>query len=293
MYHMNRISRTARSILDDLLVRAGLAVRAFWWRPHHHTNFGDELTPFILGRLTGRRIIRCDPTCTDQYFAAVGSILGSVNANAIVWGSGIISRHQRIERPRRVTGVRGPYSRQRLLQLGIECPEVYGDPALLLPFLYTPAVQEYRSNLGVVPHYKEYDIVRPLASPLVKVVDMRQPVTQVIDDISNCDTVVSSSLHGLVVAHAYKIPVLPVYISDRLHGDGIKYLDYLETVGLTSLPTRLSLEDLSRPQEIADHICLHAPSPRFDLESLVRAAPFPMPKATRGRLLRWCHGQQS
>ena len=66
--------------------------------------------------------------------------LASINAGAEIWGSGM---HDVEDRPVscrnvRIHSVRGPLSRARWLELGVACPEVYGDPALLMPLLYPP-----------------------------------------------------------------------------------------------------------------------------------------------------------
>jgi len=44
--------------------------------------------------------------------------------------------------------------------------------------------------------------------------------------------VISSSLHGLIIAHAYNIPAIWVRLGNRLYGDNIKFRDYLLSVGI-------------------------------------------------------------
>ena len=52
--------------------------------------------------------------------------------------------------------------------------------------------------------------------------------------LSKCDLVFCSSLHGLISAHALGIPALWLQFSDLLKGDGTKFKEYFESVGIVS-----------------------------------------------------------
>ena len=86
---------------------------------------------------------------------AVGSILRNANRNTIVWGSGFISETSRFRgAPKKIAAVRGPLTGQRLTDLGYENPQIYGDPALLMPRFYSPKVDK-QHKIGLVAHYAE------------------------------------------------------------------------------------------------------------------------------------------
>jgi hypothetical protein len=166
-----------------------------------------------------------------SYLMAIGSILQYATDRATVWGSGIISKK---DTPGAATycAVRGPLSRKRILELGHSCPEVYGDPALLLPDIYNPNVQK-TYDLGIIPHYVDYKRAQEIYGDSLPVIDlMTHDFLATTDQILSCKAIISSSLHGVIVAHAYGIPAIWVRFSDKLSGDNTKYADYFLSVGL-------------------------------------------------------------
>jgi len=132
--------------------------------------------------------------------------------------------------------IRGPLSRKRILELGYECPAVYGDPALLLPIYYQPKVDK-KYTLGIIPHITDLEIVKKLFGQRkdVSIIDFNtNDIEKTTSEILSCDHILSSSLHGVIVAHAYQIPAVQVKFSDHIYGDGVKYHDYLLSVSLNT-----------------------------------------------------------
>ncbi len=216
-------------------------------------NYGDALglwLPQLLGinggRLLPKRFVFVRQYARGTNIQMVGSTLGDVDEHSVVCGAGAVSADQRAKGvPQKIVSVRGPLTRDILLSQGFDCPAVYGDPAMLLPLLYTPAHSAKKYKIGLIPHYVDKDntIVQRLAeNPDVHCIDILLPRTrgfrtsierywrQWIDDLCSCECVVSSSLHGLIIAEAYGIPTLWAKFSDDINGNDFKYYDYYKSI---------------------------------------------------------------
>ncbi len=200
-------------------------------------NYGDLLSKYLVEKISGKGIKWVHPKKQPWYkwdktnYVTIGSILHHASIDSIVWGSGIIDMEQHITKAD-YRAVRGPQTRKFLLDLSYECPEVYGDPALLLPKYYHPEVEK-KYKLGVIPHYHDFKFVLEnyRNDPEILVIDlMTLDVEEVTREIMSCEKTISSSLHGVIVSHAYEIPSIWVEFSDKIFGDGIKYRDYLESL---------------------------------------------------------------
>lgn len=214
----------------------------YWYRENREgkgiENFGDLASPYLIEKLSGRKTKHIKPVAfwyrnLLTHYLSTGSILGHANKNSVVWGSGIIQQN---DSPGKATflAVRGPKSRERLLALKYDVPEKYGDPALLLPKVYRPDIPKAH-KLGIIPHYTDFKEVKQQFAHAeeVKIIDVfTNRLESVLDDIISCEQIVSSSLHGVIVAHAYGIPAVWVKFSNKLFGDNIKFYDYFASVGI-------------------------------------------------------------
>jgi pyruvyltransferase len=248
-------------------------LHAFWCRIPSRPNFGDALTPWLIQRMSGQYPVFVRPEDPRLKYLVVGSILEYAGPRCTVWGSGIMARHDPVSPAARILAVRGPLSRARALECGAECPELFGDPALLLPRLYrSPATR--RHGLGVVAHYSDKPRVerRWPASHDLRLIDIQDPIESVIDQIASCEAVASSSLHGLIASHAYGRPALWVKFRDLPNGDDSKFHDYFLSLGLDP-PEPQWLDE--RHVEAADIMRRMPPPPTLpDLNPLWRACPF-------------------
>ena len=143
-----------------LISRPG-RIRAYWYETPEIKNFGDMLTPYLIQKITGEYPELVNEHSVRTYYVVCGSIMRKINRKAIVWGAGIMKKDDAVKRPEKVFAVRGPLTRQRLLDLGYLCPETYGDPALLLPLFYNPPTTK-QYEIGIIPHYVDYEKVQAM-----------------------------------------------------------------------------------------------------------------------------------
>lgn len=231
-----------------------------WWPVSN--NFGDVIGPYICQKLTGRRVMFTEPNADYQYYVFGGSVLNHVNANAVVWGAGLGSLPDGVNPHCTIKAVRGPLTRARVLGVGRECPAVYGDPGMLLPKFYSPKPLPKKKS-GIVPHYvdqyRAFDRYRDF-------IDVFQPIEAVIDEICSYERIYSSSLHGIIIAHAYGIPAAWIKLSDSLGGDGTKFRDYFSSIGM-DVPQPMDLRERQPLPDFAQVV------PQIDCAAYLKAFP--------------------
>lgn len=270
-------------------------------------NFGDLLSPYIVARLskqevkhrecyrglryvcleTIKRITRYVPKSLYSInsplqcnLLGVGSIISWGNGNSIVWGSGFMNSADGFKGEKAIYAVRGKYTDQKLQAMGFEGCNVYGDPALLLPLLIDGADSK-KHTIGLVPHITETDYFIKHFSDKIKVIDLRtNDIEKVVSEITSCERILSTSLHGIITAHAYGIQALWIK-KHFINTDGFKFKDYFSSVGITEYDGITGFEDLIGDKQK----CLqlfddykNASLPTEDLsvirQNLLNAAPF-------------------
>lgn len=249
-------------------------------------NFGDDLNYEIIKSLSGRTIVNYLYSYIAVFkptnYMCIGSIVDTlVNEQSIIWGSGAMygDKNVKIKTPVKVLAVRGPLTRRYLLEQGISCPEIYGDPAILLPFIYkTRAKKKYR--MGLIPHYtdnfshKVIDFKQRYGDEVI-VIDMKHYDNwrDIVNIINECEFVASSSLHGLIIADAYGVPNVWVKISDNVKGGDFKFQDYFEgckKFKMTPIDLRFNAIDINLLElHVKDYKV-----PEYDIEGLINSCPF-------------------
>lgn len=195
------------------------------------SNFGDLLGPIVVDLMKQRFGLRERPDSgPERTLFSVGSVLHEAADDDVVWGSGVNGkkrREQHIFTRLDVRAVRGPRTAAFLRGMGIDVPDVFGDPALLLPLLMPEMsewAQQKKRRVAVVPNFNERaqfkkapGFIDPLGDPF-----------RIIRDIAASERVVGSSLHGLVLAEALGIPAVGFASGVELP---FKYEDYFAGTG--------------------------------------------------------------
>ena len=274
----------------------------YWNKP----NFGDMLSPYIVEKLSEKKIvyksyniggintikkfIKCILTFDfkkidsilfpwEQNLLAIGSILSYGNKYSVIWGSGFISENEPFSGGK-VLAVRGKYTHDKLIRMGFQGTSIWGDPALLIPLLVN-SVSCKTNLIGVIPHWSEVDYFLDKYNDKYKIIDFRtKEIESTIAQITSCQYILSTSLHGLIVSHAYGIPAL--WIKKRtLHVDDIKFKDYLSSVNIQVYEGFRNIEEiLSSEQNCLELFLQHKNKslPNLDIkiiqEKLLDVAPF-------------------
>lgn len=235
----------------------------YWWRPKTGTNFGDELSHVIVQRIVGRPIRHRSLDTHEKTLLAVGSVLHFARDGDLIWGSGFRedpsaeNRFQHLD----VRAVRGPRTRRYLLQKGIPCPQVYGDPAILMAHLFP----EFKKQKPIY----DYIIIPNIGAmegflPYKNVVLPTLPWHEIVQKMLQSKLVISSSLHGIIVAEAFGIPtrMLKMTWVESL----LKYQDYYESTGRPQFRFATSVQEA---------IQLGGESPgHIDIQPLLNAFPW-------------------
>lgn len=209
----------------------------------NNRNFGDDINRILVENLFNKTVIPfkfslIGNALNKDKFMCIGSVITMFDlSNTIVWGTGVLSsQFSLIGKPKKVYAVRGPLTRQYLIERGIDCPEVYGDPALLLPRIYSPTVEK-KYRLGIIAHYLDHkdlrlqNLIERYKSDVlfIDVVNYGK-WKEFINKILSCEFIISSSLHGLIISDAYEVPNYWCQIKFEMDDDGFKFRDYFLSV---------------------------------------------------------------
>ena len=242
-------------------------------------NWGDDVNAILCQMISGKAVIPYQYFWFKRkHYTCIGSVLQWYSSkDAIVWGSGLLNYCRIVEKPFKVYAVRGPLTRQCLLDNNIECPEIYGDPALLFPYYYSPKIQK-AFQVGIICHKSEINEIKNKISGnnSVLFIDIVRygKWSDFIDKILSCEVILSSSLHGIIIADAYGIPnqwsAFTEYISE---GSGFKFHDYFLSVG-KNIGKPIKILSFTDTDKIVNMVVQNWVKPKFDKDVLLSVCPF-------------------
>ena len=271
----------ANSLFPLLLILLSFSVNMYsysseglpvcYWKKKGNENFGDVISSKLVERIVGCEVATADTRESMKHLKllAIGSILILANHEDVVWGTGMNGKRMDLALYNfsnlEVHAVRGPLTREFLItNFNINCPEIYGDPALLFPYLFPDFKKKSDPEYEyvIIPHYTEEHMFPKDLYP--NVVYPTEPWEDVISKILNSKFVISSSLHGVVIAEAYGIPARYLRVTD--HEPIYKYNDYY--LG-TNRPDYTYAGSVEEALDMGGE-----PSFECDLEKLYNSFPF-------------------
>lgn len=253
------------------------------WGKLAHRNWGDDINQLFIEKLFKRKISYLYTSSlairhhTTNYLMIGSTIDQLCNEQTIIWGAGVIDKNSTLPaKPQNILAVRGPLTRQYLLDRGCEVPPIYGDPALLLKYWYQPKVEK-RYKLGIIPHYSDYnhpalDSLKSNTDVLIIKMEGYKNWLRVIDLIYSCEFIASSSLHGLIIAETYNIPNLWIELSGQLLGGHFKFHDFFLSMNCDRPHPFVLTQKMNISHIIAE--MEHYQKGEIDLNPLIDAAPF-------------------
>jgi pyruvyltransferase len=209
-------------------------------------NIGDTLTPILVEHFLNRPA-EWKPEDFKGKLIGVGSIIFALRENDIVWGSGSMTDQPNpLPSGVKALALRGPKTRDLL---GIKC-DTFGDPALLLPRIYSPVVEK-TIEVGYIPHYVDLD------NPKLEgkyVINVRDDWQTFVNNLLKCKKVISTSLHGIIIAEAYGIPARWEVWSDKIIGGEFKFQDYFLGTGRAEQVPENDLPPIPNLEAIQDRL---------------------------------------
>ena len=265
-------------------------------------NMGDQLNQLVIRDYFGYETERC--SFLKGQISGIGSGLsqyqyhGSLSMRTAqmlyglfmpevkVWGTGFINYEENLtsffKKGMEFCAVRGELSRrraERIVKRSLDIPT--GDGGILVSEL----LKEYplkQYDIGIIPHIcdRNLELVNSVKREYGNclMIDVSEEPYTVLKQIASCETIISSSLHGLIAADSFMIPNRHVIFSDLPLGDGFKFDDYYSAYHVDHLVTDVRNERVPTIREIQDKYLLTAEKVAQKKMIMKKAFPYPIVK---------------
>lgn len=195
-------------------------IKMYWWTGANNKNFGDILGPALVNHFTKKEVVFAKPS--DSELITIGSIAEHIpdNYKGTLAGIGMARRSTRKDfSSANVVAVRGKHTLKRI---NVSTEPVLADPGLIATDLVSDLSQEKRYKYGIISHYSDRT---PYIFNNSIYIDICSPLEEVIAKAAECEAIIASSLHGLILADALGLPRMWKKY-ERTQGNGFKFLDY-------------------------------------------------------------------
>ena len=263
-------------------------------------NMGDRLNKMVIEELFGYKVKQ--HTFLTGELSGIGSGLGQFTLrgnkiialaekvsgflfpNVTIWGTGFICYKKKdtkfYRKNIKFAAVRGELSKKRVEKiLGRQLTIPTGDAGILANYLLQNEKIQKKYEVGIIAHFREQDEV--VFEQLIKhydnsvFIDLCQDPLSVIRQIAECKVIISSSLHGLIVADSFHIPNIHIVVSNKLMGDGFKFDDYYSAYGLKHEFLKMGSDNFPDLDWIKQHYALTPEMVEKKKGELIKAFPFP------------------
>lgn len=223
----------------------------YWKEDDGQDNVGDLLSKIIVERTIDYLELKRNIRFGFRRLCAVGSVMSFVGSGkTTIWGSGLMTAESVKAIKDRVKNavldiraVRGPLTHKTLIEAGVNSLSdissiPYGDPAILMPLYYVPSIKKVKGKILIIPHHSRIDRYK---DKYANVIDTYTSDWEgFIDEIASSEKVISSSLHGIILAESYGIPAIML---NDYPGSRFKYDDYYQSTGRSDYPIVDVVED--------------------------------------------------
>ena len=263
--------RQSENLLDDLRPnrpRPALSVHT----ETHRCKLSYDAYELVIEFLTGRKIA---PTnSTERPALTLGD--NSPAANSILWGAGLPNTDAELAQSLDIRAVRGKLSAEKLHQQGLDVPEVFGDPLLLLPQALPIERKQSASGTAICAETRHVDDFAKFSQPEIEIVDQGGTGTDAVEKIATAKTCISTTLFGALVAQAYGVPWVWLRLDGSIDAttefafhDFLTLLDEKDVRAIDSDLDTLTALELDAMSDTA-----RLPKVNIDLNQLLYAFPF-------------------
>jgi hypothetical protein len=227
------------------------AINLAWWAKPFPGNFGDWLSPLIVSHYTDKKVIFQSPVrlAMKEHMIGLGSIGRFIKPNSVVVGTGISTDELTLAKGAKYVSVRGPVTARVVKESGGPAVESFGDPGVLISRIFPVERSKTNGRVALVRHFTHKPIPLTIDSNMDELdIFMSHPdeIKILVEALNAYDRVVTSAMHIFITCQSYGIPCALITFEgfeDSVHGNGIKYGDYAQGVGLDSInPQPVSLD---------------------------------------------------
>lgn len=227
-----------------------LALPLMWWPRPFPGASGNWLSPLVLRQQSGRPVLFQRPTTPtrEPHLVMIGSILGSVQQDSIVVGTGALDGSAVPDPRATYLSLRGPLSADLVRAQGGPSVDVLGDPTVLAARLFPVWRTSTNGRLAFVRHLSHLDV--PVTLPegmdeLSTAASRPQDVEGFVRTLATYAGVVTSDPGVSALCDSYGVPCTTVAFVGT-DDFAFVFRDYALGVGLPVLTPRTVRPDLSR-----------------------------------------------